>query len=241
MPVDRIFVSSALSAGKMVVCENAEFHHLIHVLRFKEGEKIELVDGRGSLARASIHRIEKKRADLKVESVIVEERPPRDLILAQALPRINRLDFIIEKGTELGITQFWLFPGVYSERKVLTQHQVERLQNLAIAAMKQCGRLYLPEIALKTALSNWKTTFLPAYFGDLSPVAAPFVKVFDPSQGGLFIVGPETGFSEEEIHRLKTLGVMGVKLHPHILRTDTAGLVAATLMSVGSLMSIGSL
>ncbi len=231
MPVDRFFIPLPLQSDQSVSLENSEFHHLVHVMRFEVGSQVELVNGKGALALALIKKIEKKQAHLLIESVTQEPKPLREVILAQALPRINRLDFIIEKGTELGATQFWLFPGYHSERKFLTEHQLERLQNLAIAAMKQCGRLYLPLIEMKPPLEQWKKNNLSCYFGDLRKGAEPFIKVFKGTEKALFFIGPETGFSEKEIDHLLRLGAMGVKLHPNILRTDTAALVALSLMN----------
>lgn len=231
MPADRFFIASHLQNDQEVILKDTEFHHLMNVMRLHEGEHIELVNGQGACAQALIKRMEKKQAQLKIVAVTNQTRPHRELILAQALPRINRLDFIIEKGTELGATQFWLFPGYHSERKALTEHQLERLQNLAIAAMKQCGRLFLPKFEIKAGLDQWKEIDIPAYFGDVRPSAEDFRHVISHSKSSLFFIGPETGFSEKEIDCLSQLGAKGVKLHQNILRTDTAALVALTLMS----------
>lgn len=232
MPADRFFIDMALKSGQVVALENSEFHHLVNVMRLKEGQSLELVNGQGALAQAFIQRITKKQALLAIESVENLQRPARELILAQALPRINRLDFIIEKGTELGATQFWLFPGSLSERKTLTEHQLDRLRSLAIAAMKQCGRLFLPSIEIKSALERWEKVNVPAYFGDTRESAELFIKVFDSDDSTLFFIGPEAGFSGKEVEFLAKMGAAGVKLHPNILRTDTAALVALTLMGI---------
>lgn len=232
MPVDRVYIAASLQKEQMIPLENTEFHHLVNVLRFKENDKVEVIDGQGTLAQAAINHIEKKRAWLSIESIRFEKKPLREVILAQALPRINRLDFIIEKGTELGATQFWLFPGNYSERKNLTEHQLERLENLTVAAIKQCGRLYLPKIAMKPSLDEWKEIEMTAYFGDLSPSAEPLSKICKNSESSLFFVGPEAGFSDEEVRILQALGAKGTKLHQNILRTDTAGIVALVMMNI---------
>lgn len=231
MPADRFFIASPLQMGQKVILDNTEFHHLVHVMRLKEGDRIELVNGLGALAQALIKLVEKKQAQLVIESVINGQKSSKEIILAQALPRINRLDFIIEKGTELGATQFWLFPGYQSERKALTEHQLDRLQNQAIAAMKQCGRLFLPSLEMKPSLDQWEKMDIPAYFGDLRDSAESFTKILNHSESAIFFIGPEAGFSEKEIEQLSELGAKGVKLHPNILRTDTAALVALSLMS----------
>ena len=189
MPAERYYIDQALQPGKQLSFEDQEFRHLAQVMRTKSGESIELVNGKGVLADATVDQISKKHAIVHVESIQKQSKPTMPVVLAQAIPRINRLDFILEKGTELGMTELWLFPGKHSERKDLTEHQLERMRGLAIAAMKQCGRLWLPQIVVKPPLKEWKSLDLPSYFGDLSSEAPLFSKVlagFTLEKGILF-------------------------------------------------------
>ncbi|MFQ5729035.1 MAG: RsmE family RNA methyltransferase, partial [Waddliaceae bacterium] len=227
MPADRFFYAFLLTPNQEVQLESKEFHHLKNVTRTKQGAVVELVNGQGQLASAILKKIGKNNALLQVNNVDKSPKPLHPLILAQAIPRIHRLDFILEKGTELGLTEFWLFPGHHSERKKLTEHQIRRLRALTIAAMKQCGRLYLPTISIKPPLSDWGSPQLPAFFGDLSPNAPPLFHAWQQSplkNEVLFFIGPESGFSDEEECTLRNFGATGVKLHQNILRTDTAAL-----------------
>ena len=129
------------------------------------------------------------------------------------------------------MTQIWLFPGEQSERKQLSENQLERVKGILIAAMKQCGALWLPQLVEKPRLRDWPAFPYPAFFGDISP-AAPYLseswKRDKPKDGVLFLVGPESGFSTKEEDCLLRLEAQGVKLHSHILRTDTAALAALT-------------
>lgn len=229
MPAERYFVEGNFHTGSQVKLEGQEHHHLVHVMRAKAGESVELINGAGELAIAIISQIEKKRATLEIQKISKEPKPGFEIVLAQATPRINRLDFILEKGTELGMTQLWLFPGDNSERKSLTEHQLDRMRSLVIAAMKQCGRLYLPTISQKSSLTNWKQQEFPCFFGDVGSEAPPLAKAWQNtshSNGVIFFIGPESGFSDKEEKALKDLGALGVKLHDNILRTDTAALAA---------------
>lgn len=243
MPAERFFTNQPILIGEELILSGQERHHLVDVMRPRAGEPIELVNGQGALAQATFVRSDRQTAVLRVESVEVAKASANQYILAQAIPRINRLDFIVEKGTELGMTALWLFPSERSERKVLTEHQVERLDAMAIAAMKQCGRLFLPKIELKPPLMQWKRETLPvsceAFFGDVDPEAPLFLHAL-AQQGEqekqskqntriLFFIGPESGFTDKEVEQLKHLGAEGVSLHPNILRTDTAALAALTL------------
>ena len=131
------------------------------------------------------------------------------------------------------MTQLWLFPGEHSERKELTEHQLERAKAITVAAMKQCGRLWLPAIELKPKLAAWCGLDFTGLYGDVSPQAPGIRQVWErvaPSKGIVFWIGPESGFSAREEEKLKQLGAHGVKLHPNILRTDTAALVALSLV-----------
>jgi len=233
MPAERFFTENPLLLHQELLLIDTEFHHLIHVMRAKEGDKIELVNGLGSLAQAHIEKIKKKGARLRITHVLNEPPPQSEMILAQAIPRLNRLDFILEKGTELGMTQIWLFPAQQGERKELTPHQLERMRAVTIAAMKQCGRLHLPKISIKTPLNQWKKPEQHAFYGDVDPAATCFKPTdipIDIGAGVLFYIGPESGFSDEETKTLQKLGARGVKLNPNILRTDTAALTALSIL-----------
>ncbi len=232
MPAERFYSPNPLQQGEEVFLTDLEFHHLVNVMRIRENECIEIVNGNGQLATATVKRIEKKRALLHVDLIKTEIAPVHSLILAQAVPRTNRLEFILEKGTELGVTEIWLFPSARSEKRSFTEHQIERLNAILIAAMKQCGRLFLPKLLFMPMIKEWKEVPQRAYFGDTSPDAPLFLDLWDKkSATTFFCIGPESGFSEEEILLLRSKNLMGVKLHSNILRTDTAALTALSLVS----------
>ncbi|PJD97090.1 MAG: hypothetical protein CK425_04865 [Parachlamydia sp.] len=231
MPAERYFVPSDFLPNSTLFIEGQEFHHLIHVMRAKQHDPIELVNGRGDLARATVQQLEKKKAVCFLEEVHHVPKPQFEVVLAQAIPKMNRLDFILEKGTELGMTQLWLFPSQRGERKVLTEHQLERMQGLTIAAMKQCGSLHLPIIQCKPSLDHWQQEWMiyPSFFGDVDPKAPSCTQKFQENPlatGLIFFIGPESGLTEDEEISLLKLHAQGVKLHRNILRTDTAALAA---------------
>ncbi len=234
MPENRFFSDTPLNELKSITLTDVELHHLAHVMRCKVGDSVELVNGKGVLARALVLSISKREANLEIISIVRQEKLNScPIILIQALPRPNRLDTILEKGTEIGMDEIWLFPGEKSERGLLNEHQLHRMQGVIISSMKQCGRLFSPKITLKPPIKKWDSSFLPhpAYFGDLSENAPPFSSCKKGANGCCFIIGPESGFSEEEKKMLTHLKAEGVLLNPNILRTDTAALVALSLMS----------
>ncbi len=233
MPAERYFIDGALDNTRIVL-EGQEHHHLVHVMRAKLGDRIELINGKGTLAEGVVEELSKKTARVEIHSIHHEIPPLPKIILAQAIPRIHRLDTIVEKGTELGMQELWLFPGILSERKELTSHQMERLRNMAIAAIKQSGRLWLPHIRLMPFLSDWKESLPTGFYGDVTASAENYLSrilMKNPiSTSAIFFTGPESGFDAREEEVLKKRGVCGVKLHDAILRTDTASLMALSLL-----------
>ena len=235
MPDNRFFALDTFTSGKRVQITDQEMHHMLHVMRIKEKESIELVNGKGDLAFATVEKIDKRSVTAFIDDVRKEPQAPCRLILAQGMPRLARLEYIVEKATELGVTDLWLFPAEKSEIKTLTDKQVERLTLILISAMKQCGRLYLPLITLMPPLAKWQKAPIKGFFGDVHDSAPPLLRSLSPqiSQEDLmWIVGPEKGFSEEENSIMKDkLSFQGAGLCKNILRTDTAAIAGLSVLS----------
>lgn len=234
MPAERYYYPQELQEGSSITLEGVEFHHLVNVMRNRVGDSLELVNGLGQLAKASITQLEKKCGYLKIESIFQAPMLDKPLILAQAIPRLSKLETILEKATELGMTEVWLFPSSHSEKKEFSENQSERLRTILISAMKQCGRLFLPDLIIMPPLKQWQPFGLPAYFGDTNTEALSFQEKWkqQPSkEGSIFFIGPESGFTETETALLKNLGAVGVKLNDNILRTETAAIAAIALLS----------
>lgn len=230
MPHNRYYIDTTFRENGSLILEGEEWHHLTRVLRVKPGEEIELVNGRGKLALGRVIGLNKQDAEIAIEEILQETSPPPALILAQGLTRMNPLEWIVEKGTELGVTSFWLFPGVLSEKEDLSPTQKARLRHLCIAAMKQCGRLDLPEIVLKPPLAAWDAPVGTLFFGDTQK-DAPFLRDLSLSkplrEPLLIVIGPEKGLAPKERQVLTdSFFAQGVRLHQNILRAETAPLVA---------------
>ena len=234
MPHNRYYIDAFLQKGTNITLCDEEWHHLVRVLRAQKGDTLELINGQGQLARSIISDLKKHSAELEITQILEEKPAPSPLILAQAIPRMNHLEWIIEKGTELNATSFWLFPGYLSEKQGLSDSQHTRLEHLKISAMKQCGRLDLPTILLKPPLLEWTLPQGTLLFGDTIddapylwdlPLSIPL-----PSPVILFI-GPEKGFSlKEREFLIQQLHCTRMRLHPNILRAETAPLVALSLI-----------
>ncbi|WP_420420919.1 RsmE family RNA methyltransferase [Simkania sp.] len=228
MPADRFYLKESFNQGDIVFLEEEEFHHLSRVMRKKEGDAIELVNGMGALAQAKLLQIEKRKASLEILETSKHEPLLPPLILIQALPKLSHLDWIIQKGTELGASSFYLFPSERSEKDSLSNNQWKRLKLIAIGAMKQCGRLDLPSIHFASDLDGLSLPEGHAFFGD------PEAEISLPKGKApyLLFIGPEKGFSHEEYKNMREkFKAQAVKLHPYILRAETAAIAALTLAS----------
>lgn len=241
MPDNRFFIDQPLQKGATVYLKDSELHHL-QVMKRGQKNHLELVNGRYQLAQAVLLELKRDAATLKIEDVIEKKAPHTcKIILAQALIKPAKLDFVLEKGTELGVNEFVFFAANLSELKELSENKKARFHSLIIAALKQCGRLDLPKITFLKNLKDCPQFFSTSpssqnYFGDLAE-KAPFLsdlpkKALAKLKNIAFFVGPEKGFTEEEIDFLKTnLKAKSTSLSQNILRAETAGITAAALLS----------
>jgi 16S rRNA (uracil1498-N3)-methyltransferase len=229
VPSNRFFSAGPFDVGQEVILQGPEAHHL-GVMRAKPNDAVELINGKGALAVARLLAADRREAHLRIESTTMETRPQERVILAQALPRMNHLEWIIEKGTELGVDAFWLFPGRLSEKDHLTRAQTDRLAHLICAASKQCGRLHFPVLELKPLIKEWATPHIPLLYGTLEPEAPYLWECAFPLPVSLCI-GPEAGFAPDELFCLQhTLKGQGVRLSRQTLRTETAAIVGLSLL-----------
>ncbi len=225
MPADRFYLNVPLTEETVVKLEEQEHHHLSRVMRVSPGEEVELVNGHGSIAKAIVSRIDKQATTLQILTLQTIPRPSHQIILAIPLMRPNKLELILEKGTELGADGFWMYPADFSEKAELSSNQLERLRNLTISSLKQSGRLFLPSLEVLSSLENIHGFIL---FGDTRENAPKIIHTKLKTET-IFISGPERGFSPKEVEFLEQKG-HGVKLNPNILRAETAPLAAMSIL-----------
>lgn len=225
MTVERFYLDSDLVKERDVSLSGGEFHHA-RVLRLSVGDTVELINGKGDLAQGQTVSLTKESMQLRVESV--SHTSPSTIRIAIAVPlmRPAKLEWVVEKGTELGADSFLLYGADHSEKESLSSHQAERLHAIAISAMKQSKRLYLPALEILPHLSSLWDREASFFFGDASR-ASPYFRNYSASQT-IFITGPEKGFSPKESAGLLSKA-KGASLSPNILRAETAPLAALTL------------
>ena|SRR3990167_2485484 len=234
MPFDRFYLPESFHLNEEKELLGDEFTHLSKVMRKKKGDVIELINGKGELAVATISEITKNSTQLVLTKVEKGEEQAPHVILIQAIPKLSHLEMILQKGTELGAHSFWLYPGTFSEKTDFSKNQMNRFDHILVSAIKQCGRLYLPKIQIFHKLDDISIDDGMVFFGDLAPKAPYLKKMWDQTIKTLyFFNGPEQGFSEkEEALLVSKFHAKGIKLNPNILRTETAAIVAITLFQL---------
>ncbi|WP_456433470.1 RsmE family RNA methyltransferase [Thermosulfuriphilus sp.] len=228
---DRLkrFYAPQSSPGKRVVLAPDEGHHLRKVLRLRAGEDIWLLDGQGGLFLGTIEETSPQGVAVRVKDLIFRAPPALPLVLVQAMLKGERLAWLIQKATELGATKIVLFESRRSVVRRTGGEKLRRLRRIALEALKQSGRLYLPEIVgplpLKEALTKGAEEIClilhekegQRRLKDLLPQAG---------SGLSLAVGPEGGFEAEEIKLAQGLGYTPVRLGKAVLRSETAALAA---------------
>ncbi|KKM71326.1 hypothetical protein LCGC14_1431730 [marine sediment metagenome] len=232
MPKDRYFIDQDLKKNSLLEIKDKEAHH-IRTLRKKEGEFVEVINGKGFLAKAKIENFDKKSIKIRLKDVFFEKEKKQKLILVQAFIKPNKLDFLLEKTTELGVDAIWFFKSKNSEKLNFSKNRLDRMRSILIAAIKQSGRLYLPKIEIFESIKDIKKFDgnKNIYFGDVEKKAKRYVDIYKKDKkNSYFFIGPEMGFFLGEISYLKNdLKAKGIKLNDNILRAETAGIASIAI------------
>lgn len=231
MRLSRFFIDSALSLGSQELPE-AQAHYISRVLRLTTGTAVQLFDGGGLEYRGELIEVGKKRVQvLLTEALAGLPESPLQIHLGQGLSRGERMDWAIQKATELGVTQ--LTP-VFTERcevRLNDERADKRLthwRQIAISACEQCGRSKLPIIHPPVALVDWLESLEADLKLVLHPVANPLTE-HRPPQKLAVLIGPEGGLSELELLHAQKTGFQAARFGPRVLRTETAPIVALSL------------
>jgi 16S rRNA (uracil1498-N3)-methyltransferase len=216
-------------APATITLDGEEGKHMTQVLRMRPGERCRVVDGKGNAYDVSILSVAHGRAECGVEHHHVRINEPAQHIVLGAglLKNPSRFDYLVEKAVELGVSG--IVPLV-TERIIVRGGKTARWQKIAVAAMKQCGRSVLPLINDPVPLEKF-FTMTPAEHLRLIPherSSSPF-PVATTSSGVAICIGPEGGFTEEELQKALESGFIAVSLGPRRLRAETAALVSVTL------------
>jgi 16S rRNA (uracil1498-N3)-methyltransferase len=224
---DRFYTDQPLELGDALL-EGAEAHHLAHVRRLEVGERVTLFNGDGKAYGALIESIRKRSVRLCVERI---ETPETELgfrlEIASALPKGDRLDYLIEKLTELGVTDF---VPLQTARGIVQpkEPRLEKLRRAVIESSKQCGRNVLMRVQAPVMWADYcLRPSLPQRRFVAHPGAGRLFEKLATAGDIAFAVGPEGGFRDDEVKAARQAGWGVVSLGPRILRVETAAVVLA--------------
>ena len=213
--------------------------HIYRVLRLEEGEKVVINNLQGEEFLGRITEITKTEVKIVIdEKLEVNNESPLEVYLYQGLPKAAKMDLIVQKGTELGFKEITPIITERVDVKLKGEFKkLDRLERIALEASKQSKRTFIPKInspisfrELEEELKLMDLVVVPYENAENFGVKS-LVKNIDKSIKKLgIIIGPEGGFEEEEINKLKDNGAYIVTLGPRILRTETAGFVCGSLL-----------
>ncbi|WP_226470580.1 16S rRNA (uracil(1498)-N(3))-methyltransferase [Luteimonas panaciterrae] len=233
MRVNRAYVEGPLSVGMRLALPESAAAHLVRVLRFGVGDTCVLFNGEGRDYDARIVSADKRGAEVEIVAArdVTNESPLR-IVLVQGIARGEKMDWILQKATELGVAAFVPVSSDRSEVKLDADRAGKRLahwRSVVISACEQSWRARVPEVATPQSL----TAALSALPGDslrlmLDPDARDSIHSLQaPGDNPLVIaIGPEGGWSPRDRASLADAGFIGLRLGPRILRTETAGIAA---------------
>ena len=221
-----------------VTISGSDANHLARSLRAKRGDKITAVDGTGNCAILELINFDKETIKAKriseLQKIVVEKK----IILADCLPKQNRFDSIIEKATELGVEKI---QPLISARTIARprDNTLERWQRIAKEAAEQCARDTIPEIENVRELDDWLKEITPLDEDTLflfcweleQETTVREVLSLNVDKNIIVLIGPEGGFSEREVSKIKSAGGVSVTLGKRILKTDTAAVSVLAMIN----------
>ncbi|HNG94712.1 MAG TPA: 16S rRNA (uracil(1498)-N(3))-methyltransferase [Acidobacteriota bacterium] len=241
MPVKhRFFASPEHVLGSTVALSEEESHHAIHVIRLRTGDEVSVFDGCGQEWTATVVMIGRKQVTLElIEKLDDNRESPLELTLAAAQIKADRFEWLLQKAVELGVSRVIPLITTHTEHGVIKQdspNRRARWARIVLEATKQCGRRQLMELtepqSFQQVLENFPLDGTGVMFVERAtdPWFETISQVQAPPQHCLALVGPEGGWSQAELENALQKKFLTVTLGPRILRAETAGIVAATLL-----------
>ncbi|MBA3661453.1 MAG: 16S rRNA (uracil(1498)-N(3))-methyltransferase [Gammaproteobacteria bacterium] len=239
MRITRIYSAEKLIPGVIISLENAPTHYLMRVLRARVGDSLLLFDGSGGDFKSIIHSISKKEIQVKILEFIPKiVESPLKIHLVQGIAKGDKMDFIIQKAVELGVTEITPLCTEYTQSRLPPEREAKRLahwQGVIVSACEQSARTQLPILNEPIRFADWMNAGSVATSFMLTPGAPQSLLTTlrshptAPTSIAL-LIGPEGGFSPVEIAASTATNRIPVSLGPRILRTETASIVALSII-----------
>jgi 16S rRNA (uracil1498-N3)-methyltransferase len=223
----RFFVEEEFSGSGEVVLTGPEAHHALHVVRVQQGEPVALFDGHGREIVGTVARASRREVTVAVEEIRETPRPTVSLSICQAwLHREKSLEYLVERGTELGVSEFVFYRGDHSEGAPRVSGKLRRA---AVEACKQCGRLWLPDFRTSADLDACIEEARGAKLAATHDLPAHPLRSASFGNEAAIFVGPEGDFSARELQLLSDARVVALSLGPATFRSEVAATLAAAL------------
>ena len=237
--LSRVHIAQPLSSAGSVELAGSASHYLTRVLRLSAGDSVSLFNGDGRDYSGRIYEIQRQRLFVRITgSELNGNESPLKITLVQAISRGERMDYSLQKATELGVVCIQPLTSRRVEVRLDKKRQAKRLahwQGVVISACEQCGRAVVPEVKAPLSLSDWLATADASQRLVLDPLAGSGMSsVPITAKTVSVLVGPEGGFTVKELEGVQAMGVTAVSLGPRVLRTETAGPAAIAVLQAGA-------
>jgi len=235
MRIPRFYIKQTLALDLTIELPTDIHRHAIQVLRLKVGEHIILFNGQGGEYLACLIRAEKRKSVVSIISFDdINRESPLNTSLALAMIKSDKMDFAIQKAVEMGV---YSIQPLYTNRSVVNikknrlEKKMAHWQGIIHGACEQSGRTSLPTIQAPTSLESWLQKSTSSIRLAMLPGEYPRISALTPPQNHQIslIVGPEGGFTEQEVEQLLAANITGIQFGPRILRAETAAIAGLSL------------
>lgn len=229
MRLHRFFLEGQLIDGALLRCPKELAYQLTSVLRVKSGDEVIVFNGSGYDFRTRVEQIKRKECTLRiVDSFVPNREPKRRVILFQSLIKKEKFEWVLQKGTEVGISEF---VPVIAERSVRRGFDLGRLQKITKEAAEQAGRAFVPIIrdpmVFERAIDFTSHRGYQTFFASFGARPEERVAAYPSKYQVALFIGPEGGWTEKEIEKARTAGYLVITLGKLTFRSETAAIVAA--------------
>jgi 16S rRNA (uracil1498-N3)-methyltransferase len=234
MRIPRIYIDQALAISESLSLNENTSHYLSKVLRMQEGRELIVFNGQGGEYSAQVKEVGKKQVSIQINQFAEDNRQsPLELHLAIGISRGERMDWVLQKATELGVTRIIPLITERTEVKIKGEKQDKKMQHwqqIIVSACEQCQRNVLPLLQEPQLIDDWLKTVSTDYrfvlhhrnHQSLSKSATP--------RSVTLLIGPEGGLNEAEITLAENEKFQSLRLGPRVLRTETAPVAAISLV-----------
>ncbi len=230
----RLFIDTPLSENTVYNCNSTQTNYLLKVLRMKTGSTLYVFNGSDGEWLAEVETPKKNQCNLIIRELARNQQLGQDLEYIFAPIKRSRLDYMVQKATELGVSSL---KPVITHRTIVDRVNLDRMQANIIEAAEQCGILNIPAISqpekLNRILDNWPSDRIIIHCDERAEIQSP-IEALSQIKGKpvSVLIGPEGGFDEQERLRLEKMPeTLSISLGPRIMRADTAAIAALTLVN----------